>query len=161
MFEKLSILKGIHPGFFLAHELKKRKLSKRQFSLAISEYPQTIGSITKGKRDMNTVLSLRIEKALDLEEGFLMTLQAFYDIKKEKNKQRSHIIPPLILIRQVLFWDINRDKIDWDLNKEFIIERIFERGNEVEKEEIIKFYGKQVVESILSKQSSNNYIKFG
>lgn len=160
MFEKLSILKGLHPGFFLEHELKKKKLSKRQFAISLAEHPQTIGAITKGSRDMNTALSLRIEKALNLEEGFLMILQSFYDIKKEKEKLADKRIPNLKLIRPVLFWDTNINKIDWELHKEYIIERIFERGNQQEKEEIERFYGKQVVDDIRSNLAKSNYIKF-
>ncbi|MGY3055674.1 addiction module HigA family antidote [Pedobacter sp. UYEF25] len=159
MFQKLSILKGLHPGFFIEHELKKRKLSKRQFAISLHEYPQTIGAITKGNRAMNTNLSLRIEKALGLEEGFLMTLQAFYDIKKEKEIQRIVTTPDLQLIRPVLFWDIKMDNIVWDLHKEFVIERIFERGNEEEKEEITSFYGEHIVKDVVSKQPKSKYLK--
>ncbi|TKC01423.1 helix-turn-helix transcriptional regulator [Pedobacter cryotolerans] len=159
MFEKLSILKGLHPGFFLEHELKKKKLSKRQFAIALSEHPQTIGAITKGNRDMNTALSLRIEKALNLEEGFLMILQSFYDIKKVKEKLADKKTPNLKLIRPVLFWDTNINKIDWEFHKEYIIQRIFERGNQQEKEEIERFYGKQVVADIRSNIAKSSYIK--
>lgn len=148
MFEKLSILKGLHPGFFLEHELKKRKLSKRRFALSLSEYPQTIGAITKGNRDMNTSLSLRIEEALGLEEGFLMTLQAFYNIKREKEKQR--LAPDLSLFSTGLFWDTKIENIDWNLHKKSIIHRVFEYGSEKEKQEISSFYGKDTVEKLLA-----------
>lgn len=160
MFEKLSILKGLHPGFFLEHELSKKKLSKRQFAISLSEHPQTIGTITKGKRDMNTALSLKAEKALGLEEGFLMMLQTFYDIKIEKDKQREKRTPNMELIRPVLFWDTAIDKLDWNLNKEFIVQRIFERGDEKEQKELLNFYGKQIVATILSELPKNNYISF-
>ncbi len=160
MFEKLSILKGLHPGFFLEHELKKKKLSKRQFAISLAEHPQTIGAITKGSRDMNTSLSLRIEKALNLEEGFLMILQSFYDIKIEKAKLADKRIPNLKLIRPVMFWDTNINKVDWELHKEYIIQRIFERGNQQEKEEIESFYGKQIVADIRSNIAESSYIKF-
>lgn len=159
MFEKLSILKGLHPGFFLEYELKKKKLSKRQFAISIAEHPQTIGAITNGKRDVNTPLSLKAEQALGLEEGFLMMLQTFYDIKLEKEKNRDKGKPNLDLIRPMLFWDVKFEKIDWDQHKEFIIERIFKRGNKEEQKEIQKFYGKHVVSTILSKLPANNYIK--
>ncbi len=159
MFEKLSILKGLHPGFFLEHELKKKKLSKRQFAISLAAHPQTIGAITKGSRDMNTALALRIEKALNLEEGFLMILQCFYDIKKEKEKLVDKRTPNLKLVRPVLFWDTNITKIDWELHKAYIIQRIFERGNQQEKEEIERFYGKEVVADIRSNITKSNYIK--
>lgn len=108
---------------------------------------------------MNTALSLKAENALGLEEGFLMMLQTFYDIKLEKDKNKDNRTPNLKLIRPVLFWDTKMDKIDWDKHKEFIIERIFERGDEEEQKEIQKFYGKQVIADILSKEPKSNYIR--
>jgi plasmid maintenance system antidote protein VapI len=66
MEKELSILKGIHPGFVLENELQKRNLSKGRFALSIDEFPQTLGAITKGKRNMNTNLAQRIERALGL-----------------------------------------------------------------------------------------------
>jgi hypothetical protein len=38
---------------------------------------------------MNTSLSIKLEEALELEEGFFMTLQVFYDIKLVREKQSS------------------------------------------------------------------------
>jgi addiction module HigA family antidote len=87
-FEKY---KGIHPGSVLGHLLKKRNISQRPFALSLPEHPQTLNAILKEKRDLNTPLSLKIEKALDLEEGTLMTLQVYYDIKKEKEKHPGRI----------------------------------------------------------------------
>ena len=87
MKNELQILKGIHPGFVLDRKIKERKIKKGQLALDCREYSQTITAITKGKRDMNTKLSIKLEKALGLEEGYFMTLQVFYDIKQEKEKQ--------------------------------------------------------------------------
>ena len=84
-FEKY---KGIHPGAILGRELDKRNLSQRPFALSLMEHPQTINAIIQGKRDMNTAIALKIESALDLEEGTLLVLQTYYDIKKEKQKSR-------------------------------------------------------------------------
>lgn len=55
-----------------------------------------------GRRDMNTPLALKLEQALGLEEGYFMILQAYYDIKKEKEKQ-SQETPDLTRIRAALF----------------------------------------------------------
>ena len=148
MFNKLSLLKGVHPGIILERELKKRKLPKGQFALSLKEYPQTLGSITKGKRKMNPALALKIEKELGLEEGYLMVLQAFYDIEREKQKQ-SKVHPDLTILRPVLFWDTKMEKIDWQKHKRSVIKRVFERGNEAEKKEMIRFYGAKTVNAIL------------
>jgi plasmid maintenance system antidote protein VapI len=147
MDNSIEMLKGVHPGAILERELKIRKISKGRLALAVREYPQTIGSITKGKRNMNTPLALKIEKELGLEEGLLMTLQVFYEIKQERLKQQLR--PDLSKIRPAIFWDTTVAKIDWQQQKKAVINRIFERGNEQEKEEIIRFYGKEEVDQVI------------
>lgn len=148
----ISIIKGLHPGFFVERELKKRKLTKGRFAISLNEYPQTLVSITKGKRNMNTALALKIEKALNLEEGYLMILQAYYEIEQVKKKQiATH--PTLSKFRKVLFWDTSFEKIDWQKHKTSIIKRVFERGNESEKKEITRFYGREITDAVLKKNA--------
>ena len=155
MQKEIAILKGVHPGAILERELKKRSLSKGRFALTINEYPQTIGAITKGKRDMNTPLSLKIEEALGMDEGYLMTLQVYYDIQKIKRQTGQNNHPDLSLIRRAIFWDTDIDKIDWAKQKKAVINRVFERGSEQEKAEIIRFYGKEIIDDIISKSANN------
>lgn len=142
----LDVIKGVHPGKVVERELKKRGINKRQFSLLIGEHSQTLGAIIKGTRKMNVPLSLKIEKELEMEEGFLMTLQVFYDIKEAKKDPNYH--PDLSIMRKVTFWDTTFDRIDWKQNMVAVIKRVFSRGTEVEQEEIIRFYGKEVVEKV-------------
>lgn len=152
MFDKLHIIKGIHPGIFLDHQLKKRKLAKGAFALSVGEYPQTFGEITMGKRRMKTDLALKVEKAMGWEEGFLMVLQAYYDIKMEKKKAPKRT-PDLAKIRKVTFWDTTFDRIDWEEHKKGVINRIFERGNQEEKDEITRFYGEETVKELMDESS--------
>jgi hypothetical protein len=56
-----------------------------------------------------------------------------------------------------LFWDTDFDTIDWQKNKRAIIQRIFERGNNLEIKEIIRFYGLKTVNHELS-QIKENYL---
>ncbi|OYX86525.1 MAG: plasmid maintenance system antidote protein [Flavobacteriales bacterium 32-34-25] len=149
MKSNLQLLKGIHPGFVLERELEKRHLRKGVFALSLQEYPQTLTAITKGKRGMNTSLALKIEEALGLEEGYFMILQVYYDIEQEKKKQNK-LRTDLPQLRPVLFWDTKINTIDWEKQKKAIIKRVFERGNEIEKNEIIRFYGAQTVDEILN-----------
>ena len=142
----LDIIKGVHPGKFLERELKKRNLNKRQFALSIGEHPQTLGSIIKGNRRMNVALSLKIEEAFGFEEGFLMTLQIHNDIKI--SKYDPNYKPDLSKIRKGIFWDTDINKIDWKQMKIGVIKRVFSRGNEEERNEIIRFYGKDEVDKI-------------
>ena len=74
MLSSIKLIKGIHPGFILDRELKKHHIAKGRFALSLNEYPQTLVSITKGKRNMNTALALKIEKALGMEEGYCADL---------------------------------------------------------------------------------------
>jgi plasmid maintenance system antidote protein VapI len=149
MKTRLSIIKGIHPGLILDRELKQRHLRKGPFAISLNEYPQTLVSITKGKRRMNTNLALKIETALEIEEGYFMTLQLYHDIKEIKRKQ-SGFRPNLAKLRRVLFWDTKMENIDWGKQKNAVIKRVFERGNKIEKEEIIRFYGQETINNTLS-----------
>lgn len=144
----LDIIKGVHPGIILERELKQRKLRKGQFALSINEFPQTLGSITKGKRKMNIPLALKIEQALHIEEGYFMILQIYYDIEEEKRKKTTYH-PNLSMLRPVLFWDTKMEKINWEKQKRAVIKRIFERGNEIEKNEITRFYGRESIDEVL------------
>ncbi len=151
MNQELQILKGIHPGVYLNRKLKEKKLQKGRFAIQVNEYPQTLGDITKGKRSMNTPLALKIEKELNLAEGFLMMLQIFYDIEQEKHKLLENAKPDLSKLRRGLFWDTNMEKIDWHRQRRAVIQRVFERGNSVEKAEITRFYGDIEIEQFINK----------
>jgi antitoxin HigA-1 len=146
MKDILNIIKGVHPGKYVARELKKRELNQRQFAISINEHPQTLNAIINGKRSMNLELSLKIEKKLGFDEGFLMILQVYFDIK-QSNLDLNYK-PDLTKLREGIFWDTTFEKIDWKLMKRAVITRIFAYGNEIEKEEITRFYGKNNVEKI-------------
>lgn len=144
--------KGIHPGIILDREFKKRALQQRPFALSIGEHPQTLNAITKGKRKLNTALALKIEEKLGLEEGTLALLQTYFDINEEKSKLRQ-ISPSLSTLRKSLFWDTDINKIDWSKQYRAVIQRIFERGNESEKDEIIRFYGQEKIKNALNQNN--------
>ena len=124
MKDQLEILKGVHPGLFLSRELRNRQLRSGAFAESIGVHPQTLSAIIKGRRNMNIPLSL-----------------------KKKEAQSYH--PDLSIYRKILFWDTDFDKLDWNTNKRYIINRIFERGNEKEILETIRFYGKDTILSLL------------
>jgi plasmid maintenance system antidote protein VapI len=147
MDNQLAILKGIHPGFFLDREFKKRNIRKTRFAISLQEFPQTLVSITKGKRKMNTSLALKIEKALGLEEGYLMILQVYYDIGEQRKKNKTK--PDLSQLRKALFWDTDIDKIDWEKQMNAVIKRVYSRGNELEKNEIQHFYGDDAFSQVI------------
>jgi plasmid maintenance system antidote protein VapI len=148
---EIDIVKGIHPGLYLDRKIREQHLKKGHLALAVNEYPQTLTTITKGKRDMNTALALKLEKALGLEEGTLMILQVYYDIGQIRKKQHTDT-PDLQKLRPVIFWDTNMKSIDWHSQYRAVIHRVFERGNEREKKEITRFYGKDKIDEVVSKK---------
>ncbi len=151
-FEKY---KGIHPGIVLDRELKKRSIKQRPFALSLEEHPQTFNAITKGKRGISTELALKIERELGLEEGTLVILQAYYDIQKIKEKEIKRT-PNLHILSKGLFWDTDIQQIDWKRQYRAVIQRVFERGNENDKNEIIRFYGTEKVNQALQKSNIRN-----
>jgi plasmid maintenance system antidote protein VapI len=150
MKSEIDIVKGIHPGLYVDHKIREKRLKKGQLALSVNEYPQTLTTITKGRRDMNTSLALKLEKVLGLAEGTLMILQVYYEIKQEKKKLEIEK-PDLTKIRRVIFWDTNLHAIEWNRQYESVIHRVFERGNEQEKKEITRFYGKEKIDQVLNK----------
>jgi plasmid maintenance system antidote protein VapI len=140
--------KGIHPGLILERELKKRNLKKGSFALSLHEYPQTLNGITKGQRGFTPALSIKIDKALGLEEGTMLLLQTYYEIKREQQKGNLGELPNLSAIRKTLFWDTDINKIDWQKQYKAVIQRVFERGNDDEKKEILRFYGKDKIKEV-------------
>lgn len=155
MNSEIEILKGIHPGLVLERKLQERGLKKGRVAIAVHEFPQTITDITKGRRGMNTALSLKLEQELGLEEGFFMTLQVFYEIKKIKEEKakdlkRKKIAPELSKFRPALFWDTDINKIDWERQYKAVIKRVLERGNDIEKAALKSFYGDDKIQEVLN-----------
>jgi plasmid maintenance system antidote protein VapI len=144
----LSRFNGIHPGIVMSRLLEKAGISQRPFAVSIGEHPQTINAISKGRRRMNTSLALKIENKLGINEGDMVLLQAHFDIQTEKNKLQQ-LTPNLEIIREIVFWDTDFSKINWIRQYKSVIKRIFERGNEIEKNEIVRFYGIKKVNSTL------------
>lgn len=140
--------RGIHPGIVLDRELKKRSIKQRPFAMSLQEHPQTFNAIIKGKRAINTPLALKIERELNLEEGTLVFLQAFYEIHKAKEKE-IRPSPNLSVLNNALFWDTDINKIDWDRQFRAVIQRVFERGTQEDKKEIISFYGNDKINQAL------------
>ena len=136
--------------------LTQKGISQRPFALSIDEYPQTINAISKGRRKLNTPLALKIEKKLNLEEGTLALLQTYFDIKEEKNKVAQDT-PNLNLLRTSLFWDTDISKIDWQNQSIAVIKRVFERGNDIEKKEIKRFYPIEKIKEALTQNSREPY----
>lgn len=151
MLNYYHIIKGLHPGFFINRELRKRKLSKRSFACQLNVPVYIISSLTLGKRELDKELAFKIENLLGLDKGSLMFLQQSYTLKSENRNKLC--VPNLSKLRPVVFWDTRMDSIDWEKQKNAVITRVFERGNDTEKKEIIRFYGAEMVRNVLNKHA--------
>ena len=70
-------------------------------------------------------------------------------ILKKLKKDNIVYIQIFTKLRRVLFWDTKMENIDWEKQKKAVIKRVFERGDEIEKEEIVRFYGQEKINNIL------------
>ena len=156
MLPEIEKIQGVHPGYILERELRELRMTKKAFATSIGEYEQVIGEVTKRRRRINPSLSLKIDKVLDTpQQGYFMLLQTYYDLTQAEKEFNKNISPDISKFRKILFWDTNFDQIDWIKNKKFIIKRIYNRGNKKEIEELIRFYGKNVVEPIIAERDKN------
>jgi antitoxin HigA-1 len=151
MLQELKLLKGIHPGFVLERKIAERHMNKGQLALAVREYPQTLSSITKGRRGIPAGLALKLERALGLEEGYFTLLQAYYDIREAKQKEKRQ--PDTRLFRPALFWDTDPSSLDWNRQAKAIILRVMDRGTAAEKRALADYYGHEKIEEILKRRS--------
>ena len=140
MKSDINKYKGIHPGKIISRELKRLGISQREFAKQIGEHSQSLNAVITGRRALTTELSVKIDRALGFEEGFLLALQAYYSAIEYKNKMASESIIGTPYIRRILFWDTNFDKLDWGRYRDAVIQRVLERGSEEEKDEIARFY---------------------
>ena len=148
MLPELDKIKGIHPGAILRRELKIRGLKGVDLANSIDEHKQTISAIINKRRDINPKLSIKLSQQFDVDEDYFMMLQASYDVKKASESEVKKT-PNLENIREVLFWDTTLAKIDWEKNKKSVIKRVLERGNFIEINEIISFYGRETISKII------------
>ena len=131
--------KGIAPGKFIDRILNKMQLSQRELASRTHIHYQTINAIINGKRKITITQSIKIERELCLEKGFLALLQTYFDVinhPEEEPRQEQHP-----MVRKILFWDVDYDNLDWIKYKDFVIRRINERGTAQEKESAARFYG--------------------
>lgn len=144
MLPALNKIKGIHPGTLLKWELNNQNLKASELADSIGEHKQTISAILNKRRGINPNLSIKLSKAFKTEIDYFMLLQSSYDVKiiVESEIKRT---PNINNIRPIIFWDTDFNKIDWNKNKKAVIKRILERGNTIEINEMISFYGKKTI----------------
>ena len=97
-----------------------------------------MNAIIQGVRHLTIDQSLKMDKALGFPEGFFAIIQTYYQIALTKrNKVEMKNIP---VVRKSVFWDIDMTRLDWTMNKDFIIARVNQRGTKQEIEEVRNYY---------------------
>lgn len=156
MSTDISEIKGIHPGVILNRVLKEKKINKSPFALSINEYPQTLVALINGKRGITASLSLRLGEAMGIDESYFLLLQAAYEIEREKKKIGKPTFPDISRFSDLnhVVGIVNTDqlKINYlEENKKDIITRVFNSTDEREINNIIRYYERAPILSILGK----------
>jgi len=158
MLPEYNRVKGVHPGAILKRELTKRKIKAIELAKAIDVHPQTINAITKERRGVNIKLSIKLGDYFNIEEDYFRILQASFEVKI--SIQKLNKIPLIGKIRSFIFWDTDIRKIDVKKNKKSIIQRILERGNKSEINELIKFYSMPSIKKELKEIENSFHPRF-
>ena len=148
MLPDLEKVRGIHPGAVLKRALKKRDITASDLARTIDEHKQTLSAILNGRRSVNPKLSIKLSEVFDARADYFMLMQASYDVQQQVATIPKRM-PNLKHFRKALFWDTQLEGIDWNTNKRAVIQRVLERGNEEEIQELINFYGKQTISKVI------------
>lgn len=156
MYEEYIKSERTPAGKVLEHILKKARLTQKQLSEKAGIYPQRISDLIKGTRAFTIQQSFDIEKALGIGiEGYFYKIQANYQVYAYLTEKELAKHPDISKFSSALFWDTRIEKINWIRNKEWVVQRVFEYGNKQEIDEIIRFYGKETIKTILQGINSN------
>lgn len=151
MLPSLEAIKGIHPGYILKRELKRRGLKSSELASNINEHKQTISAVINCKRKVTPTLSIKLANVFGVSQDYFMLLQASYEVKAIASIENFSAKPDIKKFRKILFWDTDINLIDWEKQKKSVIIRVLERGNEEEINELISFYGRRNLSSEIKK----------
>lgn len=137
----IAAYRGIAPGKILFNELRHRDMTQRKLASLIGEHYQTVCSFIKGHRGIPLETTIKLDSLFGFERGFFAIIQTYYELERIEQSKRLANDKKVPNIRSVVFWDTDISVLDWERNKDYIIERVLSRGNENEKQQIRKFYG--------------------
>lgn len=93
-----------HPGEVLKNELVSRDITQKEFAQNIDMQVTMLNEIIKGKRTVTADIAVSLEKALDIQADFWLSLQSQFDLDvariKEKNTQKLVYIEIWNVIKQ-------------------------------------------------------------
>lgn len=145
-YERFLADHSLNAGEVLRHAIDMSGMTSYDLSKRTGIFPQRISDYINCRRRISAEVSLRIESALHIDyPGFFYRVQTNHDIYKIESDKRVMVAPDIARIMPIIFWDTKFDTIDWVQNSKYIIQRIFEYGDEPAIKEIIRFYGKDKV----------------
>ena len=126
---------------------EERKINRKELAKLAGTSASYVTQLYQGKKIINLQMLTRIKKALNIDFK-IEIVQHDEKIKKDYRKLSSKH-PDFTKLRRVVFWDTKMENINWEKQKNAVIKRVFERGNEIEKKEIMRFYGRKNVTNLL------------
>ena len=150
MYEQYLTYHHIPCGAVLDRIRKKEHLTQRELA-SRSEIPyQRINDFIANRRRISPENSLKLERALGVEyQCFFYQIQTNHEIFVATSRLSELSGPNKSKYRKALFWDTDFETLNWQRNSEWIIQRVFEYGNENEIKETIRYYGKRRITKVL------------
>ena len=150
MYENYLTYHHIPLGAVLDRIREKEHLTQRELA-SRSEIPyQRINDFISNRRRISPENSLKLEKVLGIDhQCFFYQIQTNHEIFTAINQLSEQPQPDKSKYRKALFWDTDFESLDWQRNSGWIIQRVFEYGNEIEIEETIRYYGKRKIAKVL------------
>jgi addiction module HigA family antidote len=71
---------NLHPGEVIDMELEARGIKKNFFALQLNIKPSQLSELLHGKRHVNAVLAIKLEKLLGIEAEYWQRVQSAYDL---------------------------------------------------------------------------------
>ncbi len=150
MLPELDKIQRTPPYALIPWLCKRLKMTLEELSERSGIAMDFFQEILDNKHEIDTCLSEKLAEGFQIEDKTY-----FYKVQQSWNKELEYQrqpkpTPNLENIRPIVFWDTIFDQIDWIRSEKWTIRRIFERGNELEKQEIISFYGKEkIIDTLL------------
>lgn len=155
MLPDLEKIPGTPPYALIEWLLKKQGITAENFC-SRTGIPMPIFQVILDKeKEIDPYLSEALGRGFGTDEEYFLKVQKQWNKELDYQKMPKPT-PNLTNIRPVVFWDGDFNKIDWIRYEKGIIQRIFERGNELEKQEIISFYGREKVITTLKDFCNQN-----
>ena len=78
--------RAIHPGVYLAQELKARSMTQTELSRRMQRPVQVINEIVRGKKSVSAETALGLEGVLGTSARMWMNLQSNYQLVKARQR---------------------------------------------------------------------------